>query len=620
MLFKEGDYSQTQKFGKHLDYIPFNPVEHGKELVRSARPPLAVKGKIKIKDPLAETENRKRKTVLVMPKTENRKSKTVSPLRLHFTWSRFWRTTGGLQLLLCLLLAGATLLAYIQVKDHDFITFDDDMYVTANPMVRAGLTWPGVKWAFTAVHSSNWHPVTWLSHMLDCQLYGMWPGGHHLTNVFFHLANTILLFLFFSRVTGALWPSAMVAALFALHPLHVESLAWVSERKDVLSTFFWLVTMWAYGAYVAVPSLRRYLAVVLSFVLGLMAKPMLVTLPLVLLLLDYWPLGRIAEVAPPRGAIEGSPPLTGPPKKSYWPLIREKIPLFALAALSCLITVLAQRGSGSVMPLAIRPLDARIANALVAYLKYVVKALWPYPMAFFYPLAPIPWWQAVWAGLALALLSVFLLYEARRHPYLGVGWLWYLITLAPVIGLVQVGGQAMADRYTYVPFIGLFIIAAWGIAEATAGWRHRKTILSLSAAAVLLTCLVSTWMQAGYWRNSESLYFEAIRVTGDNYMAYHHLGMAYTDQGKLDQAIAAYKKSIAVDPSYSHAYNNLGVVYARQGKFNEAVEQFKLAIRLYPTNVSFYRNLALAYSQQGKKAEAEAVLEQVKWLTGKGKP
>jgi len=555
-----------------------------------------------------------------MPKRENRKRPTVSPPRLPSTWSRLWRTTGGLQLLLCLLLAGAILLPYIQVKDHGFITFDDDLYVTGNPLVRAGLTWPGVKWAFTAMHSSNWHPVTWLSHMLDCQLYGMWPGGAHLTNVFFHLANTILLFLFFSRVTGGLWPSAMVAALFALHPLHVESVAWVSERKDVLSTFFWLVTMLAYAAYAAAPSLRRYLAVVLAFVLGLLAKPMLVTLPLVLLLLDYWPLGRIAGVAPARGAIPGSPPRTKPPQRSYWLLIREKIPLFVLAALSCLITVLAQRGGGSVMPLTIRPLDARIANALVAYLKYVVKLVWPPPIAFFYPLAFIPWWQALWAGLALLLLSVFLLYGARRHPYLGVGWLWYLITLTPVIGLVQVGGQAMADRYTYVPFIGLFIIAAWGVSEATAGWRRRNILLPASAVAVLLACLASTWTQVGYWRNSESLYFEAIRVTGDNYMAYHHLGMAYTNEGRLDLAIAAYKKVIAIDPSYAHTYNNLGVIYAKQGKFDEAVEQFKLAIRLIPSNVSFYRNLALAYSQQGKKAEAEAVQEQIKWLTGKGKP
>ncbi|MGO8761450.1 MAG: tetratricopeptide repeat protein [Desulfobaccales bacterium] len=535
--------------------------------------------------------------------------------------TRRLRTPAGLKLLICLLLAGAVLLAYLQVINHDFITFDDDMYVTENPMVRAGLTWPGVEWAFTAVHSSNWHPLTWLSHMLDCQIYGMWSGGHHLTNVVFHLANTLLLFLFWARVTGALWPSALVAALFALHPLHVESVAWVSERKDVLSTLFWLATMWAYVGYVSAPSWKRYLLMLVCFALGLMAKPMLVTLPLVLLLLDYWPLGRIqAGMVPTPGRAGQSPSGPGRIRRLYWPLIKEKLPLFALAALSSLITVMGQKGAGSMMPLAIRPLEARIANALIAYLKYLVKLVWPYPIAFFYPLAPIPWWQAVWAGLALVLLSAGLLSAARRHPYLGVGWLWYLLTLLPVIGLVQVGGQAMADRYTYVPFIGLFIMIAWGITEATAGWRHRQAILSASAAAVLLTCLASTWMQAGYWRNSESLYFETIRVTGDNYMAYHHLGMFYTNQGRFDQAIAMYKKSIAVDPSYSHAYNNLGIVYAKQGKFKEAVDNLKFAIRLNPGNASFYRNLALAYSQQGKKEEAAAVMEQVKWLTGKGKP
>ena len=534
--------------------------------------------------------------------------------------TRFLRTSAGLKLLICLLLAGAALLPYLQVRHHDFITFDDDMYVYENPMVRAGLTWPGVKWAFTAVHSSNWHPLTWLSHMLDSQLYGLKPGGHHLTNVVFHLANTLLLFLFWARVTGALWPSALVAALFALHPLHVESVAWVSERKDVLSTCFWLATLWAYVWYASAPSVKRYLSVVLLFALGLMAKPMVVTLPLVLLLLDYWPLGRIAGMAPAPGLAGQSGSGPGRIKLVYWPLIKEKLPLFALAAVSCLVTVVAQKGSGAMMPLTIRPIDARIANALAAYVKYLVKLAWPYPITFFYPLAPVPWWQEMWAGLALMVLSAFLLFRARRHPYLAVGWLWYLVTLLPVIGLVQVGGQAMADRYTYVPFIGLFVMVAWGISEATAEWRHRNTILSLSAAAVLLGCLVSTWMQAGYWRNSESLYFEAIRVAGDNYMAYHHLGMAYTNQGRFDQAIAMYKKSIAVDPSYSHAYNNLGIVYARQGRFNEAVDNLKFAIRLNPINVSFYRNLALAYSQQGKKEEAAAVMEQVKWLLGNRKP
>jgi hypothetical protein len=530
--------------------------------------------------------------------------------------TKVFRTTGGLRLLICLLLAAATLLPYLQVKNHGFTTFDDDLYVTENTVVRSGFTGQGLKWAFTTGHAGNWHPLTWLSHMLDCQLYGVEPGGHHFTNVLFHVANTLLLFLFWARVTGALWPSALVAALFALHPLHVESVAWVSERKDVLSTFFWLATLWAYVWYVDAPALRRYVLVILCFALGLMAKPMLVTLPLVLLLLDYWPLGRTGRIGPASGGRGESPSApTG-----YWLLIREKIPLFALAAASCLITVLVQRGSGSVMPLAIRPLDARIASSLVGYVKYLVKLFWPYPMVFFYPLTPVPWWETGWAALVLIALSICWLYGARRHPSRAVGWLWYLVTLVPVIGLVQVGGQAMADRYTYVPFIGLFIMIAWGMSEAAANWRHRKTALSTMAAALLLACLMSSWGQAGYWRNSESLFIHAIQVNPNNYMAYHHLGMALTNQGKLDQALAMYKKSIEVDPSYPHAYNNLGIVYARQRKFNEAVENMKIAIRLNPTYINFYRNLALAYQQQGKLAEAEAALEHVQRLSGKGKP
>ncbi len=528
------------------------------------------------------------------------------------------RIPGGLPLLLCLLLAVACLAVYSQVRHFDFITFDDDMYVTNNPMVRAGLTWPGVKWALSAFHSSNWHPLTWLSHMLDCQIFGLHPGGHHLVNVAWHLANTILLFLFLARFTRALWPSAMVAALFALHPMHVESVAWVAERKDVLSTFFWLATLWAYAFYTAAPSLRRYLAVVLGLALGLMAKPMVVTLPFVLLLLDYWPLGRVPGGPGTAPDLAGSAePQPLPARRVYWQLLKEKIPLFALSALSCMVTMVAQKGSGAVMPMAIRPLGPRLANALAAYLQYVVKLFWPYPMIFFYPLAPVPWWQAAAAGLALLVLTVFLLYGSRRHPYLAVGWLWYLGTLVPVIGLVQVGGQAMADRYTYIPFIGLFIILAWGISEATARWRHRKIVLAGSAAALLLACLLASWGEAGYWWNSKTLFTHAIELNPDNYMAYHHLGMDLVNRGQLDQAVAMYQKTLALAPKYPSAYNNLAIAYAKQGKFKEAIPLFKEAIRLTPENVSFYRNLALAYSQQGKKAEAAAVMEQVKWLSGR---
>ena len=531
--------------------------------------------------------------------------------------TRVCRSKATLRLLICLLLAGATLLPYVQVRHFNFITLDDNQYVTENPMVLAGLTWPGITQAFTTFRASNWHPLTWLSLMLDSQLYGVNPGAMHLTNVGFHIANTILLFLFLAGVTGALGRSALVAALFALHPLHVESVAWVAERKDVLSTFFWLATMGAYAWYVYAPSVRRYLPVLLLFALGLMAKPMLVTLPFVLLLLDYWPLGRVAGLAPIPAGSSVSPPTPGLMKKGYWQLIWEKIPLFILAAASCLITVLAQEGSGSVMPLAIRPLDPRIVNTLVAYIKYLVKMFWPYPMIFFYPLAPLPWWEAVWAGLALLALTIFLLYRARRYPYLAVGWLCYLGTLVPVIGLVQVGGQAIADRYTYVPLIGLFIIVAWGAYEITANWRHKKILRSTGAAAMILACLLASWGQAGYWRNSETLFTHAIDMNPNNYMAYHHLGMDLANKGRLNLAIAMFKKTLAIAPAYPPAYNNLAIAYAREGKFIEAVPLFKKAIQLNPCDASFYRNLALAYRREGKELAAKAVIDQVKRLAGK---
>jgi hypothetical protein len=533
--------------------------------------------------------------------------------------TRLFRKKSALLFFICLLLAGVTLVPYLQVIDHNFITLDDDLYVTNNPPVLAGLTWQGVKWAFTAQHSSNWHPLTWLSHMLDSELYGSWAGGHHLTNILFHLANTILLFLFLAWVTQALWPSALVAALFALHPLHVESVAWVSERKDVLSTFFWIATMWAYAGYATSSTVWRYLAVVFLFVLGLMAKPMLVTLPFVLLLLDFWPLGRVKGLAPVPALSLGGPPQPEPAKQSYWRLIYEKIPLFALSAVSCLLTMSAQSHSGSVMPLDIRPLGPRIANALVAYVKYVVKMFWPPPMAMFYPLTPVPWWQAMAAAVVLLTVTALMLSRAKRSPYLAVGWLWYVGTMVPVIGLVQVGGQAMADRYTYIPFIGLFIIVAWGIFELTASWRFQKAILALGTAVVLVACWWATWVQIGYWRNSETLFLHAIRVTGPNYIAFNHLGMDYSNRGKINQAIIMYKNAIRAASAYPPAYNNLGIIYANQGKFDQAIALFKKAIQLTPGNPSYHRNLALAYEKMGKHAEAKAIMDNLRWLMGGGR-
>jgi len=524
------------------------------------------------------------------------------------------RHPGVLRFLLCLALAGAVLLAYLQVKDFEFVTCDDDMYVYDNPMVRVGLSRAGVKWAFSAFHAANWHPLTWLCHQWDCHLFGLKPGGHHLTNLAFHIANTLLLFLFLARFTQDVWPSALVAALFALHPMHVESVAWVAERKDVLSTCLWLATMWAYAWYVTAPSLKRYLPILLLFALGLMAKPMLVTLPFVLLLLDWWPLNRIPSARPDYGRKRRQKPDPRPGRQRYWPLLVEKLPLLALTAASCLITLMAQKAGGAVMSLAGLPLTERLANALVSYVKYIIKMFWPWPMAFFYPLTPNPWWQALGAAVILAASSAVVIHEARRRPYLSVGWLWFLGTLVPVIGLVQVGGQAMADRYTYVPYIGLFIMLAWGAKEAAA-WKPRlKTALAAGGVTLLAACVYTTWLQAGYWQNSETLCRHALEVTEKNYMAYNHLGMALNLQGRYAQAGEMFKKTIEISPNYSHAYNNLAISYAYRGKLDEAVELFHTAIRINPHQAVFYFNLAEAYRQQGKMAEAGAALSQAKKL------
>lgn len=354
--------------------------------------------------------------------------------------------------------------AYWGVKDNEFVNYDDDEYVTQNSHVQAGLTSEGIVWAFTTTHAANWHPLTWLSHMFDYQLFGPNPQGHHLTSLLLHILNSILLFLVLRRMTDALWQSAFVAVLFALHPLHVESVAWVAERKDILSTFFWILTMWAYVRYVERPGSTRYLMVALPLALGLMAKPMLVTLPFVLLLLDIWPLGRIdlSEYGDASRDKRDKRPRTG---IVLMRLAKEKIPLFALVAASCLVTFAAQRSGGAVQPMESLPFMDRVVNAIVSYFLYIEKMVWPTDMAFFYPypVHTLPLWQPLGAGLLLLVITVLVIRTARRKPFLLVGWFWYLGTLIPVIGLVQVGGQAMADRYTYVPYIGLFMVVAWGV-------------------------------------------------------------------------------------------------------------------------------------------------------------
>jgi Tfp pilus assembly protein PilF len=509
------------------------------------------------------------------------------------------------QIAACLLLVVATLAVYGQLRNHQFINYDDNVYVYDNPPVQAGLTLKGLAWAFTTNHAGYWLPLTWLSHMLDCQLFGLNPGDHHLTNLVFHMANSLLLFLWLLYLTPSLGCSFMVAALFALHPMHVESVAWVAERKDVLSTFFWLLTMWAYIWYVKRPGLGRYLLILVGFSLGLMAKPMLVTLPFVLLLLDYWPLARLSFQGGRAAAAASPPPGPGVALKR---LVWEKAPLFGLAALFSLVTFYTQKAVGALWTGKTLPFTMRLANALVAYVSYLGKMFWPARLAVLYPHPGpnLPLWPAVAAGLGLAALSFLALRLARRHPYLPVGWLWYLGTLVPVIGLVQVGRQAMADRFTYVPSIGLFIAVVWGTAALAARWRAPRFLLPVGAGVVLSALAVCSWVQVGYWRDSISLYEHTLKVTGSNPVIQNNLGEAWAAQGQLAQAVAHYRAALRLQPDFAQAHYNLGVAFGAQGQLAQAAGQYRAALRLKPDFPEAQNNLGEVLAAQGKLAQAEA--------------
>lgn len=508
---------------------------------------------------------------------------------------------------ICLVLAVLTVGAFWQLKDNNFVNYDDIFYLTENSQVQGGLSFSGLRWAFTATVAGNWHPLTWLSHMLDWQLYGANPSGHHLTSLILHVLNTLLLFWVLVRLTQGFWPSALVAALFALHPLHVESVAWASERKDVLSAFFWLLTMWTYLRYVERPKTGRYLSILLVFALGLMAKAMLVTEPFMLLLLDYWPLGRWSgrpEATGGRRRGKAAPELG--PRRTAWRLIWEKTPLFALAAISCVITVVVQREAEAVISTELLPFGARLSNALVAYVSYLAKMLWPLKLAIFYPHpgANLPGWQIVGAGVLLAGFTSLAVHWRRRFPYLLVGWLWYLGTLVPVIGLVQVGSQAMADRYTYIPFIGIFIILAFGAADLASGWRSRQVTLAAVWGLALLTCLTLTWVQVGHWRNATTLFSHALQVTENNYMAYVNLGLAYDEAGKTDAALEMLQQGMRLKPNFADTYNDLGKVYDKLGRTDEAIEMFRRAIGLNPNFCDAYNNLGIDLADRGEIAAA----------------
>jgi hypothetical protein len=506
-------------------------------------------------------------------------------------------------LLVCLILVATTLAVYWQVRNHDFQYYDDRIYLTENSHVQAGLTWEGIIWAFTTTHASNWHPLTWLSHMLTCEIYGLNPGGHHVTSLLFHILNTLMLFIVLHQMTRALWQSAFVAALFAVHSLHVESVAWVAQRKDVLSTFFWFATMWAYIRYVECPGLTRYVSVLVLYVLGLMAKPMLVTLPFVLLLMDYWPLGRFQfgySRQRPRRSVDVTFYMTSPLR-----LVGEKAPLFALAAGSCVATFLAQQSGGSVVSLERLPLSIRTANALVSCVSYIGKTIWPSELAVFYPHPGMrPGWKILACATFLLVISFVLIWVWRKRPYLAVGWLWFLGTLVPVIGLIQVGEQAMADRYTYVPIIGLFIMVAWTVAELAARWRQRVVYLAISAALVLSALMINAWLQVRHWDNPVALFEHAVDVTTDNYIAHFNLGLALAGQRREKEAISHYSEALHLTPAWAAAHHFLGNALARQGNLREAVTHYIEALRLNPAVAEVHNNLGLALQMLGRFEES----------------
>jgi Flp pilus assembly protein TadD len=511
--------------------------------------------------------------------------------------SQRWR---NLVIYLCLALVTAAL--YWPVGHFEFTNYDDDCYVTDNPHVQGGVTPGGVKWALTSGQFGNWHPLTWLSHMLDCQLFELNAGAHHLISVLFHVANTLLLFTVLNRMTGSPWRSGFVAALFALHPLHVESVAWVAERKDVLSACFWMLTMWAYVRYVEQPNRKRYFMTLALYAMGLMAKPIVVTLPFVLLLLDYWPLGRTQWLTPVIGDKAKAP---------FSRLVTEKFPFFLLAVLSCAITFCLQYKGGEVLSFEKLPMDMRVPNAVVSYARYLGKAFWPSGLAVFYPYRKWPGETVIDAGAVLVGMSGWAIWRARRAPHFVVGWLWYLGTLVPVIGLVQVGTQSMADRYTYLSLIGLFIMLAWTVPRSVVEGRVRKMVAVAFAAALLIGCAVLlSWSQIQHWKTSKELFRHALQVTESNWLAHHNLGLALAQEGKVTDAIGHYEQALQINPTFAETHNNLGLALAQEGKVTDAIGHYEQALRIKPDYAEAHNSLGLALLQAGKREDAIGHYEQ----------
>jgi tetratricopeptide (TPR) repeat protein len=499
-----------------------------------------------------------------------------------------------------LVLALTTLAAYWQVRNCDFVNFDDQTYVTANKYVNTGISWENVRWAFTAGKLGYWHPLTWLSHMLDCRLFGLRPGWHHLSNLLLHVANTLLLFGLFKRMTGAVWRSAFVAAVFALHPVNVESVAWVAERKNVLSTLFWFLTLWGYASYVRRGGAWRYLVTLLLFVLGLLSKPMLVTLPFVMLVLDYWPLGRLGFGG------EGRRVKGGEWTAQIFGLVREKVPFFVLSGVSVYLSFLSVRHLWTRITTDLVPMKLRIGQALVSYVSYIGKIILPRGLAVYYPYPEsVPLWQSVAALLSLVFATLVLIWVLRRRRYLAAGWLWYVGTLMPVIGLIQSGlWPATADRWLYVPLTGILIMVAWGAAELVGKWRYGRTALGISAAVVLGCLFICTRIQVTYWEGSLRLCGHALEVTENNAVMHSNYATALHDEGRYEEALAHFNEALRINPDYFDARRNIGNLYLKQGKYNEAIANLSKLLQMGKEQAKVHRSLGLAYGQLGEEGLA----------------
>ena len=506
---------------------------------------------------------------------------------------------GRSELLISLMLILAIAAVYYPVRHYEFISLDDGLYVTANDRVQQGLSIEGLKWAFTTDHAGFWIPMTWVSLMIDSHFFGLSAGSFHLTNVVIHVFNALLLFFVFRRMTGRIWASGLVAALFAIHPIHVESVAWVSERKDVLFAFFWLLAMWFYVRYAEKPGFNRYIPLIICFFLGLMAKPMIVTLPFVLLLLDYWPLKRIPKLQMNRSGEQRT-------AKTISILILEKIPLFILTVIVSVITFMLQKSGGAVTSLSTLPVSQRIFNSLISYLQYIGKMVWPHPLAVLYPRTDVlPTWQWVLSLLVLLAVSAVICHYRKIHPFLVVGWLWFLGTMVPVIGLVQSGPQTMADRFAYIPFIGLYLMAAWGLGTMIDRWPRRKSVTAILMIAILATSMLLARMQVGYWSNNLTLYEHTLNTTRNNFVVHRNYGMALAYKGRLAEAIYHFKRALAIDPHYAQTYHDLGTALMLNRDYEDSLKYFDHALKLRPNYLKSHYNLGLALMHLGRAQQAE---------------